>query len=137
MKASRAVLMVAGVVVAGWGVWKLAAYSLLDLRPVALWLAGGVFAHDAIVVPLTLALAIGARVLPRPWRAPSAVGLIVLGSVTLLAIPVLGRFGARDDNQTLLDRNYLLGWSILAALTAAAVLLAGLRRRAAGVGQGR
>lgn len=134
MKTSRVVLLVAGLLVAGWGVWKLAAYSLPDLEAVAFWLAGGVFAHDGLVVPVTLALGLGASVLPRWWRAPAAVGLIVFGSATLLAIPVLGRFGARDDNPSLLDRNYVLGWSILGLLTVALVALSGWRLRAIGLG---
>ena len=45
----------------------------------------------------------------RGGRAPAVAGLVVLGSVTLLAIPVLGRFGARADNPTLLDRHYGVG----------------------------
>lgn len=134
MRTMRGVVLLAGVGIGLWGAWKLAAYGLSDLTPVVLWLAGGVFSHDALVVPLTLVLALGARLLPRPWRAPAAVGLVVLGSVTLLAIPVLGRFGAHDDNPTLLDRNYLLGWGVLAALTMVAVAVAGWRRRAAGLG---
>lgn len=133
---SRVLLLVAGVLLATWGAWKLAAFELLDLRAVALWLAGGVFAHDALIAPLTLGLALAARALPRWWRAPAAVGLLVLGSVTLLAIPVLGRLGAKADNPTLLDRNYLLGWAILAGLTVAAVAVAGWRRRAASRGGG-
>ena len=35
----------------------------------------------------------------------------------LWAIPVLGRFGARHDNPTLLDRNYVAGWALVAGLT--------------------
>ena len=131
MRTSRGLLLVAGSGLVAWGVWKLAAFELLDLRTVALWMAGGVLAHDALIAPLTLLLALAARALPRWWRAPAAVGLLVLGSVTLLAIPVLGRLGARADNPTLLDRNYLLGWAILAALTVAAVAVAGWRRQAA------
>ncbi len=134
MRTTRGVVLLAGVGIGLWGAWKLAAFGLSDLTPVVLWLAGGVFAHDALVVPLVVVLALGARLLPRPWRAPAAVGLIVLGSVTLLAIPVLGRFGALDDNPTVLDRNYLLGWALLAALTVVVVVAAGWRRRAAGLG---
>ena len=48
----------------------------------------------------------------------------MLGSVTLLAVPVLGRFGARPDNPTLLDRDYALGWVVLAVLTIAGVAVA-------------
>ena len=50
--------------------------------------------------------------LPRAARAPAVVGFVVLGSVTLLAVPVLGRFGARPDNATLLDRDYVVGWVV-------------------------
>ena len=50
---------------------------------------------------------------------------MVLGAVTLLAVPVLGRFGAQPDNPTLLDRAYGPGWLVLAGLT---VLLAVVRR---------
>ena len=53
-----------------------------------------------------------ARGCPRSVRAPAAVALVVLGSVTLLAVPVLGRFGARPDNPTLLDRDYSAGWLV-------------------------
>ena len=42
--------------------------------------------------------------------------LVVLATVTVTAIPVLGRFGARPDNLTILPRNYVLGWLVLAAL---------------------
>ncbi len=50
-------------------------------------------------------------------------GFVVLGSATLLAIPVLGRFGERPDNPTLLDRNYTAGWLVLAALVAGGVAI--------------
>jgi hypothetical protein len=67
-------------------------------------------------------------VLPRAARAPAVVGFVVLGTLTLLAVPVLGRFGARADNPTLLDRSYWAGWLVLAALTLVAVLAATLVR---------
>ena len=74
-------------------------------------------------------VAVGARVVPGGFRAPAAAGLVVLGTVTLLAVPVLGRFGARPDNPTLLDRHYTLGWLVLAAVVLLAVVVAGLVRR--------
>ena len=54
---------------------------------------------------------VAVRVLPPDRLAPGVVALVVLVPVTLLAIPVLGRFGARADRPTLLDRDYWLGWS--------------------------
>ena len=53
----------------------------------------------------------GVAAAPGRLRAPAAAAFVVLGSVTLLAIPVLGRFGARPDNPTLLDRHYVAGWA--------------------------
>jgi hypothetical protein len=61
-------------------------------------------------------------------RAPAAVALIVWGSITLLAVPVLGRFGALEDNPTLLDRPYLITWLVGCALTVLLVALAGAVR---------
>ena len=54
--------------------------------------------------------------------------MIVLGSITILAIPMLGSFGAKDDNPTLLDRNYWLGWSAIVVLVVVAVAVAAVLR---------
>jgi hypothetical protein len=100
-----------------------------DLENVAVWLVGGVVVHDAVLSVLVIALAaLAVRALPQPARFPAAVGFVVLGSVTLSAIPVLGRFGARPDNPTLLDRGYWAGWLVLASLTLVAVTVATLVR---------
>jgi hypothetical protein len=56
------------------------------------------------------------------------VAAVVLGSVTVLAVPVLGRFGERSDNATLLDRDYTAGWLVLALFTVAAVVVASVLR---------
>ena len=109
------------------------AVLLLDLGPDNLvaagtWLVGGVVVHDAVLAPLALAVGIGAaRLLRRQVPAPVVVGVTVLATVTVVAIPVLGRFGARADNATLLDRNYVLGWLVLATLTVVVVAVAMVR----------
>lgn len=100
-----------------------------DLRSAAVWLAGGVLLHDVVLAGLTLAVgALVTRVLPRPARAPATVALVVLGSLTLVAVPVLGRFGAKPDNPTLLDRPYLAAWFVLAAVVVVVVTLVSLVR---------
>ena len=58
-------------------------------------------------------------------RAAAAGGLLVLATVTLAAVPVLGRFGAKPDNPTLLDRPYLTGWLLIAGLVVLGTVLAG------------
>lgn len=98
--------------------------DLDDILDSVLWLAGGVAVHDAVIAPLTLALgALGSRVLPAAVRTRVVLGFVVLATMTITAIPVLGRFGARDDNATLLDRNYTVGWLTVAALIVVGTLL--------------
>ena len=90
------------------------------------WLAGGVLLHDAVLAPAVLLLGLLTRwFVPRPWHAPAAVALVTWGALTLLAVPVLGRFGARADNPTLLDRSYLLSWLVMTALVVATMSGAG------------
>jgi hypothetical protein len=125
---ARLSLGAGGVLAVLYGGWLVLSrgHDLLDL---VLWLAAGVVLHDAVLAVVVLALgALVVRVLPRAARAPAVVGFVVLGTLTLLAVPVLGRFGARADNPTLLDRSYGAGWLVLAALTLVAVLAATLVR---------
>ena len=67
--------------------------------------------------------------LPAHWRAPAIAGFVVLGSVTLMAVPVLGRFGAKADDPGLLNRPYGLLWLGFAAVVALCVVAAALTRR--------
>jgi hypothetical protein len=117
-----------GALIALYGGWLLVSRED-DLVAVATWLVAGVLLHDGVLAVAAVALgAVAARLVPTPARAPLAVGFVVLGSVTLLAVPVLGRFGANPGNPTILDRDYTAGWLVLAGLTAVAVLVASLVR---------
>ena len=128
----RLLLGAVGVLVVVYGGWLVLSRGH-DLLNLLLWLAAGVVLHDGVLALVVLAVAtVAVRLLPRPAKAPAVVGFVVLGSVTLLAVPVLGRFGARPDNPTLLDRDYTVGWLVLAGLVVAAVVtasLVGSRRR--------
>jgi hypothetical protein len=124
----RVALAALGLLAGLYGGWLLLSRGH-DLVNVALWLVGGVVVHDAVLSVLVIALAaLAVRAMPPPARLPTTVGFVVLGSATLFAIPVLGRFGARPDNPTLLDRGYLAGWLVLAGLTLVAVIVATLVR---------
>lgn len=139
---TRVALIGLGVLAAAYGGWLLLDLGVDNLIDTATWLVAGVVLHDAVLAPITIAAAfVAMRLLPTAWRAPVAAGAIVLGSVTLLAIPVLGRYGAKADNPTLLDRDYLTGWLAVAGLTFAGVAVAALmssrRRRNDGQSPGR
>ena len=137
---TRLLLGALGVAVAAYGAWLLLQEDLADLVDTAVWLAGGVVLHDFVLVPVTLLLGLALiRLLPANLRAPVVGGLVVLGTVTLMAVPVLGGWGANADNPTILDRNYPVGWLVVAGVTMLVVVLTiALRRggRSGGPGAG-
>lgn len=122
MNTLRALIGALGIGAGGYGAIELLDLGLDNLRDTAIWLVGGVLLHDGVVAPLTVATGVLVMTaLRRPLPAPVVTGAIVLATVTVVAVPVLGRFGARADNPTLLDRNYVLGWLALATLTVVVV----------------
>ena len=120
-----------GVLVGVYGAWlMLSREDLAGILDVALWLAAGVVLHDAVLSAVLLVLGLlTVRLLPASVRGPVAAGVVVLGTVTIMAVPVLGRFGATPLNPTLLDRPYVAGWFVLAGLVALAVVVGVLLRR--------
>lgn len=121
----RLVIGVLGLAGAGYGVVELFDLGLDNLLAAATWLVAGVALHDGVLAPATVVVCfLVAKVVRGPIPAAVVVGAVVLGTVTAVAVPVLGRFGARADNPTLLDRNYVLGWLVLATLTVVVVAAA-------------
>jgi hypothetical protein len=121
----RGVTMAVGLAITAYGAWLLLALGWDNLTATASWLVGGVVVHDAILAPLTIGLALVAvRVVRRDRLGPWAVALVVLAPVTLLSVPVLGRFGARSSEPSLLDRHYWLGWFALVVVVGLAILVA-------------
>ncbi|MGA8209414.1 MAG: hypothetical protein WB441_03910 [Nocardioidaceae bacterium] len=130
MRLTRGLLGATGIGLVLVGLQNLLGASLPDLVNIGLWLAGGVVLHDAVIAPGVVAVAV--VVLPRlpSWsRAPAVAGLVVLLTVTLVALPVIGRFGAREDVPSLLNRPYGALWLGFAALVVAVVVIASLVRR--------
>ena len=136
MRALRFSLGAVGVVLVLVGVWQLLGNGFADLAATVAWLAGGVVVHDALIAPLVLLLGVG--LLPRlpSWgRGPAVAGFVVLLTVTLTAVPVLGRFGAKPDDPWLLPRPYGVLWLGFALVVVTAVVGASvLRRRRSGKG---
>jgi hypothetical protein len=117
-----------------YGAWLLLSrQDLGQVVEVMIWLAAAVVIHDGILAPAVLALGwLGGRLLPRAVARGAVTVLVLLGPATLVAIPVLGRFGAKPDNPTLLDRDYtqgLLVFAILCVCAGVAVALGELRSR--------
>lgn len=110
-----------------WLVWQMGSEQWL---PLAKWLGGGVIAHDLLLAPIVVALGVvAARFLPSYARVPVAVAVVVWGSITLFAIPMLGEFGATPSLPSLLDRPYRPAWLIGTAVVVAAVVVSSVVRR--------
>jgi hypothetical protein len=124
-RAGRLLQVSVGLPAGAYALWLLASSPVAQWWSLLIWLAGGVVLHDLVLAPVLIAVGVASRKLPRSLRRPAAVGLVLWGTVTLLAVPVLGRFGARDDNATMLDRPYVTAWLVGCALTVLLVALAG------------
>ena len=124
MRVVRLAAGVAGVVAAAYGVRLLLDLGWANTRSTVVWLVGGVVLHDGVFAVLVLVVSLVAvRLVPRDRLAPWVVVLVVLVPVTLAGLPELGRFGARPDNPTLLDRSYWLGWSVMVTLVVVGVVV--------------
>ncbi|MGW8374765.1 hypothetical protein [Streptomyces sp. ODS28] len=77
--------------------------------PVLLWLAGAVGLHDLVLVPLVLACGTALRRLPA--RGVQRGALITGGCLTLIALPVMLRFGT-SANPTVTPLDYPRGWAL-------------------------
>jgi hypothetical protein len=124
MRAVRLAAVACGIVAGGYGVWLLLSLGWANTRSTTFWLVGGVVVHDAVFAPLVLGVAwVALRSVPRRRLAPWVVVLMIVVPVTLAGMPELGRFGARADNPTLLDRHYWWGWLLLVTLVLGAALV--------------
>ena len=130
MKGLRAVLMLLGVIIGGYGAWLLWDRSeFADLVSAGAWLLGGVLLHDVVLSGIVIGLGLlTTRFLPVVARAPSAIALIIVGPLTLIAFPVIGQFGAKENNPTLLDRPYATSWVVLVLVTVILVVVASITR---------
>ncbi len=137
MSAIRVALGVLGVGIIGYGALLVLDNPWMVMLYIGIWAAAGVILHDFVFAPLCVALGFaGRRLLPRRWWAPIGVAALCSVILLLLGVPVFDRPGAREDNHTVLDRNYPLGlwislavvWVAVAAYIAAAHF-AGTRHR--------
>ena len=100
-------------VVAGWAIIAVGVIALVGrlgtrgTLDVGLWVVAGNIVHDLAIVPLAGAIAIAVSLVVRPpWRTPLLAGLATSAVVVLFAVPLLGRYGAKPKNPTLLPLDY-------------------------------
>jgi hypothetical protein len=105
-----------------------------DTHPgeLARWIVGAAVVHDLVLVPLVAVTAWGLRrLVPGRWWGPVRVGLVVTGTLCLVAAPVVAGFGQDPGNPSLLPRDYPAGLVTAVAVVwlAVAAWLAAVTRR--------
>ncbi|WP_371494390.1 hypothetical protein OG871_04700 [Kitasatospora sp. NBC_00374] len=131
MRTLRAVLVLAGLALTGYGLYGLLTdHFVQHPLEIAEWAVGGLLLHDGLWVPLICVL--GAT-LAR--STPVRTGLVLAAAVTAVALPAVLRAGVDGGNPTVLPLPYLRNWLLaLAAIAVVATVwaLIGRRRRRAG-----
>ncbi len=126
----RIVLALAGLALLGYGAvlaWEFGTSRTVNAVEGLAWFAGGPIVHDGLVAPVVgLAGLVLARRLPRPWRVPVTVGVVLSAILTLLAVPLLWRPFGVPTNPGLHDRDYGTGLAIALGVVWLAVIAAGL-----------
>ncbi|MFD5424980.1 hypothetical protein [Streptomyces sp. NPDC127084] len=111
-----------GLVLIGVGAWRVAAQP--DPVDVLVWLAGAAVLHDGILAPLVLV--VGLLLVRRSERGVLRGALVVAGSLTLVALPLLVRPGEPPNPSALplpYGRNLVIVLGVVATVAAAGILV--------------
>lgn len=123
----RALFAIPGLAALAWSAWlawDFAAASTKDGWQALAWFVGGPVLHDGIVAPAVgITGLLIARVVPKAWRVPVAVGAVLTAILVLLAIPLLWRPFGVPSNPGLHDRNYAAGLAVAVGVCWVAVLV--------------
>lgn len=97
--------------------------ALGDATSWVVWLLGAGIVHDLVVLPVVLGTGwLVWRFCPADWKAPVRTAVFVAAVLVLATWPIARRFGARDDNPSILPLP--VGRNL--AVMVAALLLAGV-----------
>lgn len=120
----RAPLWLLGATAIGFGAWGSVFGADTDPVKTVLFVVGAALVHDLLLAPAVVAVAWwGRHLMPsrvQPWLGA---GLLVSASLLVVAVPVLGRFGARSDDPSLLPKDYPLGLLVALAVVWVVVVI--------------
>lgn len=124
MKAWRIILAIAGIGLGLFGVFRLVTeipvHSLLAL---VLWMLAALAIHDGLLSPAVVAVSsLLRRYVPDRGRRFIQIALIMIGAVTVIAIPMIYLRGSQPSVKALLLRNYGANLTLLIAIIAVVTL---------------
>ncbi len=133
MTAIRVALGGLGLAAVAWGAWLLADEGTDRLLSAAIWVAGGIVAHDLVLAPVVVAIGVvAAKIVPAGARAVAAVAFLLWGTLTIAVANVLLDVGGKPGLDSLMNRPYVAAWLVLTGLVIAgtvAIGAVGVRRR--------
>ena len=122
-------LYAAGAAMIGFGVWGQLFGADTNPRRYGELLLVAALGHDLVLAPIVLVLGVVARkVLHRLVHATLQAAAIVAFVLLLIALPGIGRFGAKADNSSILPLNYTNGLMVILGIIAAGAVLSVLGR---------
>jgi hypothetical protein len=125
VKAWRIILVVAGVALGLFGILRLTTeVPLANLLWLIIWLAAAVAIHDGILSPFVVGLGwLLRRLVPDRARRHLQFALIMIGLVTVIALPMIYLRGSQPAVKALLLRNYGANLALIVGLIAVVTLI--------------
>jgi hypothetical protein len=108
VKAWRIILVIAGVALGSFGIFRLATeVPLANLAWLLVWLGAAVAIHDGILSPFVVGVGwLLRRLVPDRPRRYLQFALIMVGLVTVITLPMIYLRGSQPAVKALLLRNY-------------------------------
>jgi len=119
-------------IVVGWVVMIVAVVGVTgdlerdELGSWSRWVVGSALVHDLVVLPLVLGAGwLLTRLAPVPWRVPLRTAAVVAAVVSLTVWPIAQRWGARDDNPSIMPLPVARNLALIVVALFACALVAG------------
>jgi hypothetical protein len=124
MRRGRIALGVAGVLLALFGIFRLATeVPVSDLVVLALWLIAAVAIHDGVLSPVVVAVGALLTRVPARGRRYLQAAFVTGAMVTVIALPMIYRRDSQPPQKAILLRDYAGNLAILLGIIAALTLV--------------
>ena len=125
MKVWRIILAISGVALGLFGIFRLATeVPLANLLWLLVWLVAAVAIHDGVLSPFVVGLGwLLRRLVPDRARRYLQFALIMVGLVTVIALPMIYLRGSQPAVKALLLRNYGANLALIIATVAVVTLI--------------
>jgi hypothetical protein len=125
MLAGRIACAAAGIALLLFGLSRLATKVPPGLLVwVGVWLVAALIIHDGVLAPLVIGVGAALRrVVPDRGRRYVQLGLIMVGIITVVALPLAYRRSTQPPSKAMLLQDYVLNWGVLLGVLCGVTLI--------------